>query len=1240
MKELLINHQALPGLAKASSMRHRTLSGVLLKLTLTLLALFSLPSIAWGEEYTYYNITITGTQVTSDNAEDIFADDSALKGKVRFDVLTNTLSMNGATISGSIESGLESLTIELSGENTLLGAITISAGTTETTANLAFAGEGTLSISNASGGSVISGFSNVDFGNYNLASSALGVNYANSTLSDYNGNAVPNVELTTTSVYPIWIYQAEAPTSYKQVTAENMADILGDNTLTFDGSQTLTLNGFSIDGPEISPIIIGSGLNELSISLSGENSIGYGIHFISYNSDAETHSEKLTFTTNESEPGSVTGYEITNLGSNLITCDNGLKRFYNTKNETEEISVNWPRIVIGNSDGTETYIVSSNTDVFKDGTVAFDATTNTLTLTGASLSDALIRSNLEHLNISLSGENTLGSLFAETEAETNTIAFSGNGNLTLQVYENATFTYSDGLGLKNSEEQWMIAPLEAPAFSSNYNYETNHWNLMMTSDFKNASITYSITYASSKNKNVEGTYKGNPIELMGPATITAKVTTGESNEGPTATAYYFGAEANPMKFVFGDAFKAPTIVPTVEDINIANYDYLPQFIASSEDGTKAFTGLGSEMAFARLGKPDAFSSFVLNDTISFKIEVLPPAPQIVYDETKTYLNTDLIEITLDETSTAPEGTPYTIYYTWEENSETGIAYPEGGILAQSGTLTAWISVTDGKNTFTGEKVSQTFAVKKDIAAAYVLTPENATYTAQTIVPELMVKESGDAETTLTVGTDYSLTYQIPGNEDGTPTTVEEIKDAGTYIITITGAGEYAGSKIVTESFIVSQADLANAVIEDIDDREYTGYEIRPEITVKLGDAVIDATEYSVTYTNNIELSGETEAEKATVTITSTNKNFIENSTASTFFSIVQANTTITAENTSTTYNTQPQAYTGAKADDGTIGITYYSSEEDRSEGINGTEVAPTNAGTYYIRATQTDNHYVSEPADATYTINPATITKASLDKQVLIYNGEEQTTEVVEVDAGSVLVDPTYYTVSGNSGTEAGVYTVTVTAVVAEGLTNNFTGSTTTTFEIKNRSITESLIGFAEGQTTATYYNQNEDFDLPEGIVAYIITGVNGTNVTTQRLSYIPKDTPVLVEKTASSETVAEVADGNMLEGTTGETQVGALSGNVYLLYKNEFVKATSGVIPAGRGFLLLSNAIAPAGTRGLGIEHGEGYGEDTTGIRQATAEEATSGSEAWYTIDGLRVDGKPAKTGLYIKNGKKIVVK
>ena len=91
-------------------------------------------------------------------------------------------------------------------------------------------------------------------------------------------------------------------------------------------------------------------------------------------------------------------------------------------------------------------------------------------------------------------------------------------------------------------------------------------------------------------------------------------------------------------------------------------------------------------------------------TATFKI--YPPAPVIAYDETKPYLSTDKIEISLNPTYAAAASGSNTIYYSWDENPTTGTAYPEGGVAAQTGTLTAWVVATVSDVNYESEKVSQ------------------------------------------------------------------------------------------------------------------------------------------------------------------------------------------------------------------------------------------------------------------------------------------------------------------------------------------------------------------------------------------------------------------------------------------------------------------------------------------------------------------------------------------------------
>ena len=49
-------------------------------------------------------------------------------------------------------------------------------------------------------------------------------------------------------------------------------------------------------------------------------------------------------------------------------------------------------------------------------------------------------------------------------------------------------------------------------------------------------------------------------------------------------------------------------------------------------------------------------------------------------------------------------------------------------------------------------------------------------------------------------------------------------------------------------------------------------------------------------------------------------------------------------------------------------------------------------------------------------------------------------------------------------------------------------------------------------------------------------------------------------------------------------------------------------------------------------------FGDDTNGIEDI--ESSISQSEVWYTLSGMKLSGKPNAKGVYINNGRKVVIK
>ena len=102
------------------------------------------------------------------------------------------------------------------------------------------------------------------------------------------------------------------------------------------------------------------------------------------------------------------------------------------------------------------------------------------------------------------------------------------------------------------------------------------------------------------------------------------------------------------------------------------------------------------------------------------------------------------------------------------------------------------------------------------------------------------------------------------------------------------------------------------------------------------------------------------------------------------------------------------------------------------------------AGTYYVwYMVQGDrNHNGVEPASLTVTVSPAELTAATLAKTNYIYNQKELTAKVYKVTAGTLTVPADDYDVTGNTATNVGNYTATVTGK------GNFTGEVTAQWSI------------------------------------------------------------------------------------------------------------------------------------------------------------------------------------------------
>ena len=542
-------------------------------------------------------------------------------------------------------------------------------------------------------------------------------------------------------------------------------------------------------------------------------------------------------------------------------------------------------------------------------------------------------------------------------------------------------------------------------------------------------------------------------------------------------------------------------------------------------------------------------------------------------------------------------------------------------------------VVTGQGNFKGTKSVNFNIVRKAITDEMVtLNPETFTYDGSAQTPTVTVAYKIDEQTTKTLTEDdYDVSYQkvVVG---GTPETVTSPTDAGTYNLVVTAKenGNYSGTASAT--FTINAASIAGATIAAIAEQTFTGSAITPALTVTLtfGETQTEleqGEDYTVSYSNNVNVG------QATATVIGTG-NYTGTKTANfniTGKAITDAMVTLSPE--TFTYNGSAQTPTVTVVDGQTTLTekTDYTISYQKVDGeTTKTVESPTDAGEYNVVVTGKGNY--SGTASATFTIAPAEITKVTLSNNKLTYNGEAQEVEIASVKAGTLALTAEDYTVSYEVVYEGGepkeidglpMWTGTYNVVVTGQ--GNFTGSASATFTIVNRTLDITKLTFHEGWTT--FYSLDEELDLPAGYGAYVATNVGNGVVTLTQISCVPKNEPVLLNNATETATDNMEYPFNLL-WYAGEDVV--VDDNYYYgLHNGSFMRVT-GTIPAGKIYLYARVPEAPQ----LQIVINEG---NTTGISGASLVNSEEVKGDLYDLQGRKV--VYPKKGLYIKNGRKVVV-
>ena len=191
----------------------------------------------------------------------------------------------------------------------------------------------------------------------------------------------------------------------------------------------------------------------------------------------------------------------------------------------------------------------------------------------------------------------------------------------------------------------------------------------------------------------------------------------------------------------------------------------------------------------------------------------------------------------------------------------------------------------------------------------------------------------------------------------------------------------------------------------------------------------------------------------------------------------------------------------------------------------------------------------------------------------------------------------------------------------------------------------------------ATYYNGIYDAKLPTGMQAMIVTaGASDGTLTYETIDsdVVPAGTAVMLQVAPANDAQtiniglatpsAEAISGtNLLHGSDTQTTTTGEEGDIfYMLSYNSNNQNIGWYWGAANGAAFTNGAhkawLALPASSGAPFFGLPGWG-DTTGIIGIDNGQLTIDNGEWYTLQGLKIGKKPTTAGVYIHNGKKVLI-
>ena len=341
-------------------------------------------------------------------------------------------------------------------------------------------------------------------------------------------------------------------------------------------------------------------------------------------------------------------------------------------------------------------------------------------------------------------------------------------------------------------------------------------------------------------------------------------------------------------------------------------------------------------------------------------------------------------------------------------------------------------------------------------------------------------------------------------------------------------------------------------------------------------------------------------------------------------------------------------------------------------------------GTTTIRATMSaTDAYSSDYATFSLTVNAASLTGAmvTLSQTSYDYDGTAKEPTVSAVILNGKVLTSSDYDVSYSNNTNAGTATVTVTGK------GNYTGTASQTFTINSVTTTDGNITVVDGGsetvltindmgnqqgktvtpdlqvTTLNYYRSLNASDesvytvcLPyapktdASLKYYTLTGCEGTTLQFDEITGAPQAyTPYLVSASKTTDigtenlneaiTMSQTVDNSFSAGNY--VMKGSLSGFTHDQSVGKYILQSSnrwGLVGSDtHAYIPPFHAYIEATVSGARMLDSSFY-DEATGIYSLRTVDR-DGTERYYDLNGRRIDD-PKKTGIYIRNGRKEVLK